>query len=96
MKNPEMEIQEEIEKYLRSQGWLIMRLVLNSQKGWPDVTAIKDGHILLVEVKTETGVVSPHQKKWITKLEKFGCRVVIATGVKHVESAVAQISKESR
>lgn len=41
-------------------------------KGFPDYVLSKYGHILVVELKTELGVLSPEQVEWRRRLEPTG------------------------
>lgn len=40
--------------------------------GWPDVTAVKAGRLLVLELKTATGLVSEPQGWWIAALRSAG------------------------
>jgi hypothetical protein len=48
-----------------------------SPAGFPDETLVRD-RVVFLELKTETGKVSPHQKEWLTALLNAGAEVYIA------------------
>ena len=45
----------------------------NVVKGFPDIVLVKNEKLVFVELKTETGRVSPEQTAWLEKLKKTGC-----------------------
>ena len=62
-KNPETKIRGEILKYLRQQGWLVFHNLqgLGCYAGLSDLTAMKDGRIVWIEVKAHKGQQSREQ-----------------------------------
>jgi hypothetical protein len=62
------------------------------QKGAPDLIALIVGIGLAIEVKSETGRVSPEQIDWLAHWEKNGGRFVIARNVDHVIDAINKIT----
>lgn len=54
-------------------------------KGRSDLSAIKDGQISFLEVKTDTGVASDDQIHFIDRMRELGCRAGI---VRSVEDAL--------
>ena len=51
-------------------------------KGWADLTAVKDGKVYFLEVKTESGKASKDQLQFLkTMRERYGCRAGIARSV---------------
>lgn len=51
------------------------------QVGWPDFTVFLPSHVLLIEMKTDKGVVSPEQKQCHEHLARNGYRVWLCTSV---------------
>lgn len=41
-------------------------------KGYPDLTLVDRGKVLFVELKSNTGEVTPEQEKWIDRINKNG------------------------
>jgi hypothetical protein len=58
---------------LRSQG---------SEAGWPDLALVRSGRLLLVELKTDKGRLSPAQRAWLDELELVAAA---AGGAIHVD-----------
>lgn len=55
-------------------------------KGFSDLTAVKDGRVYFLEVKTPTGTVRPEQDKFLAVMrDRYGC---VAAVVRSVEDAV--------
>ena len=48
-----------------------------TDKGFPDLVLVKDGTLLFVEVKKESGKVSRDQDKWLELLRESGARVEV-------------------
>lgn len=65
------------------QGWIVRNRQMGVKKGVPDLfypVPAHGYHGLFIEMKTQTGRLSPDQKKWIQVLETFGYRCVVAHG----------------
>lgn len=75
----EQQLQTKIKKKLQSEGWLVIKLIKTSYNGIPDLMALKDGQVFFIEVKQETGVLSPLQKERISELRLKGFNVKIWT-----------------
>ncbi len=60
-------------------------------KGYPDLTAVKDGKVYFLEVKNETGRVRPEQTHFLQVMrEQYGC---IAGVVRSVEDALKLVEE---
>lgn len=69
-------------------GWRWMHVrrsdlaIVQGSQGWPDVFAVKGGHVLIVELKSASGVVSDEQHAWLYELTRalYGTRghVIVA------------------
>ena len=60
-------------------------------KGRSDLSAIKDGRITFIEVKTESGVVSEEQLNFIEQMKsRYGCNAGVA---RSVDDAVKLVSE---
>ena len=86
MTGPERKIQQLCERYMESNGWDSERTEHVSDKGWPDTTFHKNGRVLYVEFKTETGVQSPQQLKIARRLARSGHTVIVARGIHDLRS----------
>lgn len=82
----ESQIQAEIKQYLQIKGWFVYKnhQSLGSYKGIADLTAIKNGQVLWIEVKTTRGKVSPYQEAFKCDIEHHGGRYIVARSVDDV------------
>ncbi|MDA8212187.1 MAG: VRR-NUC domain-containing protein [Clostridia bacterium] len=85
-KVPESQIQAEIKQYLQLKGYFVYKnhQSLGSHRGLADLTAIKNGQVIWIEVKTPKGRVSEHQEQFRTDLEHHGGRYIVARSVDDV------------
>lgn len=84
---PETGIRRAIVDFLRVHGWKVVRLVQSplSEKGIPDLVAIRCGQTVWIEVKTPKGRLSAHQRAWLQDLEEHGGWWIVARSVEDVE-----------
>lgn len=78
----ESQIQAGIVRMAEALGWYCFHCVdcrrgPKTGAGYPDLTLVRDGRVLWVEVKTEQGVVSEAQKRWHRRLVAAGGTVHI-------------------
>ena len=67
----ERALQEQIRQAARAAGFLTYHPYRStrSEPGWVDLVLAKSGHpLFLIEVKTERGVLTPHQQEWFRVL----------------------------
>ena len=51
-------------------------------RGFADLTAVKDGRVYFLEVKTETGKIRPEQEKFLAVMrDRYGCVTGIVRSV---------------
>ena len=75
---------EELKTYRKSPSpWVI--------RGWPDITGIIGGVVILFEVKTQRGVVSKHQKGFMNKWRKCGGTVFVVRSVDEVRETLEEL-----
>ena len=43
-------------------------LSIHSERGWPDVAMVRPPRLILAELKTDRGKVTPHQQEWLDLL----------------------------
>ena len=85
--NPETVIQNAIRDLLRMDGWLVIRHQQNlgSYLGLTDLSAVKDGKTIYIEVKTPTGRQSAYQKQFQKDIEEHGATYILARSVDDIK-----------
>lgn len=81
----EKNIQSRIRDRLRENGWLVVKLVVTSMFGIPDLMAIKNGQLLFIEVKQPGKKPTDLQLATHVKLRRYGAKVLLATSVADIE-----------
>ena len=83
----ETDIQNAIRDYLKWHGWLVIRhqQTLGSHKGLSDLTALKDGWTVYIEVKTPRGTRSQDQIDFCNDVIKHGGTYVLARSINDVK-----------
>jgi hypothetical protein len=46
--------------------------------GWPDLVLVRPPEFLVIEVKRETGALTPEQAEWLDLLRSCGIEVIVA------------------
>lgn len=71
---PETAIRRQVAQYLRTLGWDVTYHMAGplSRKGYPDLTALRDGRVVFIEVKTAKGRLSGHQQAVREAIEGHG------------------------
>lgn len=87
MKQTENQIQSAIRDYLKWHDWYVIRnqQSLGSLKGLADLTAIKGGRVLWVEVKTPRGRQSVYQMDFEAAIKAHGGEYLLTDSVDGVE-----------
>lgn len=66
----EKKLQQKVLQISKELGILAVKVDSTSRRGWPDLTCIlPNGVVLFVELKTETGRLSPLQVRTIEKIK---------------------------
>lgn len=80
----------QVRQYLALKGWLVFRHQqgLGSHKGFPDLTALKDGETIYIEVKTPRGRLSDYQKLVGEQITAAGARYLV---VRSLDDIMEQI-----
>lgn len=83
----ETDIQNAIRDFLRWRGWFVIRHQqgLGCHKGLSDLTAIKGGRTVYIEVKRPKGTQSDAQLDFQADIEAHGGLYVVARSVDDVE-----------
>ena len=86
-KQPESAILSLVRDWLRVHGYDVTRHQqgLGCRKGFPDLTAVRDGITHYIEVKTATGHQSPAQIEFQRCMEAHGAVYIVARGIEDVE-----------
>lgn len=75
-------LKSQVSNDLRAQLDKIPYFATGAVKGRSDLSAIKDGRIYFIEVKTETGKATPEQLNFIEQMQsRYGCKAGIARSV---------------
>lgn len=93
--NPETVIQNQIRDLLRMDGWFVIRHQqgMGCHKGLSDLTAIKEGRTIYIEVKTKYGKQSDWQIKFQHDIESHGGTYILARCIEDVEPYLTSIKK---
>lgn len=83
---PETAIKGQIKGWLSINGWFHFHILqgLGAFKGCPDIVAIKDGLVLFIEVKTDTGKQSANQEAFEHSIVEQGGHYLIARGYEDI------------
>ena len=83
----ERDVMRLVRDYLGLRGWFVMRHQqgLGSLRGFPDLTALKDGLTIYVECKTPEGNLTADQCKFRRSCENYGGRYLVARGIEDLE-----------
>lgn len=70
----ERDWQDCIMSLLRAHNWLCFHAYdsRRSQPGFPDLLCIRGWRILAIELKTETGKLTPAQQEWLAAFDQTG------------------------
>jgi len=72
----ECELQKKIINDLKRRNWLVIKTIVLSKVGYPDIFAFHDGRTIFIEVKDTNGIVSEIQKFRINELKKEGFNAI--------------------
>ena len=84
---PETAVKKEIKDWLNIKGWFNFPILqgLGSYKGIADKITIKNGIVLFVEAKSETGKLTPDEENFRNDIISNGGHYVIARGYEDIE-----------
>jgi len=89
----ESKIQKKILDYLDSKGYLTVKIIQCNKRGVSDILSCSpSGQFVAIEVKSQTGVVSPLQSSFIAKVIQNGGIGFVARSVEDVELAINESS----
>lgn len=92
----EKEFQSAVIALAKQNGWIVHHHFdsRRSEPGWPDLVLIRDGRLLIRELKTEIGEESPEQIVWLAALRS--CGVDAETWRPSQWGTIAEILKRGR
>lgn len=93
-----MERERDIERWLKGQvedmGGLFWKFVSPGNDGVPDrILIMPGGGLVFVEIKTQTGELSPVQRLQISKLEKRRIPVIVIYGMEDAQNYIRILKK---
>lgn len=90
---PESFILNQVRDILRLDGWDVTRHQqgMGSRRGFPDLTALKDGKTLYIEIKTKTGKQSAYQVEFEKICRAHGGTYILARSVDDVKPYLTSI-----
>lgn len=91
----ERDILRLVRDYLRWRGWFIVRnhQSLGSQPGVADLTGVKNGQTVWIEIKTSRGNLSGAQMKFKEQIEMHGGTFWV---IRSLEELTAKISEKAK
>ena len=81
----ESQLQTKVVKKLKEHGWFVTKLISTSTPGICDLMAIRNGVVIMLEIKTDKGVVSELQKYMIEKFNKMGVFARVITCIEDID-----------
>jgi Holliday junction resolvase len=81
----ESQIQAQITKRLKENGWFVTKLIQTSTNGIPDLMAIKKGVVIFLEVKQPGKKASPLQDHHIERLNQMGVFARVVDKLEDIE-----------
>lgn len=87
----EKPVEEHLKKRVKELGGRAMKFVSPSFRGRPDQIVLLYGLLVFVEVKKDTGELSPLQVHEISKLEKHGANVTVVYGKTGVDAFIEDL-----
>lgn len=72
----------------RASGRIRMGRSIHTQRGAPDIIALKGGTAYAIECKSPTGRLSPEQMQWLENWGKNGGEVIVARELGHVMNRI--------
>ena len=81
----ESSIQTAINKLLTENRWFVVKIMMASKNGIPDLMAIKNGKTIFIEVKNEIGKLSKIQEYRIKEMQQHGAEVIVARSKEEIK-----------
>jgi hypothetical protein len=76
---PETPIRKAVKQYLSLKGWFVFTVLqgLGAHPGISDLIGVKDGHVVFIEIKTETGRQSEKQVSFEENVKSHGGNYIV-------------------
>lgn len=71
----ESKLQKKVRNSLRRKGWLVVKIILCSQNGWPDLQILKGSRWVLLEMKAKGEKLKPLQEYVHEQIREHGGEV---------------------
>ena len=81
----EKSVQRDCIGWLEKRGWIVTKMGLNSQRGWPDLLCLRNSQTVFVEVKRPGGQLAPLQVEMAKRLHRSGFVVLCIDDVAKME-----------
>lgn len=95
---PESLVLRQVRDFLHAFGWKVVRIhqSLGSEKGIPDLVAVREGRHVWIECKAPKGKLSPDQERWLQDLEDHGGWYIVARGIEDVEHLAEPVAPRAK
>lgn len=88
----ERDIEKKLARLVKELGGLCYKFVSPGNDGVPDrIIITPEGEVWFLELKTETGRLSPRQKFQIDRLHRHRCSVLVTHGWEETERTVRAV-----
>ena len=83
----ESDVLKQVRELLRWRDWYVIRnhQSMGSHRGLSDLTAIRSGRVLWIEIKKPGGKLSDHQERFKTEIEGHGGTYLVVTKIEDLE-----------
>jgi len=81
----ESQIQAQISKRLKDNGWFVTKLIQTSTNGIPDLMAIRKGKVIFLEVKQPGNKATPLQEYVIKGLNDSGVFACVVSCLEDID-----------
>ena len=91
----EKQIEEKLRQAIKAMGGIAYKFISPGNIGVPDRVAIfPGGRVWFVELKTDTGRLTPNQERQIQRIKNAGCNACALYGIDEVTAFLAERQAE--
>lgn len=88
----EKDIERKMVRKMESRGAMVMKFVSPGRQGVPDrIALLPGGRIVFIEMKTETGKLSPIQRNMIDRMRALSADVRVVYGMEQAMALVEEV-----
>lgn len=69
--------QSKLINHWKAKNYFVINLIVISPLGLPDLICLKPNHVVFVESKEKTDILSPLQKIWLKRLTRLGFKCYV-------------------